>query len=206
MEAALVLAARSSTSQTSIDEMLEAADVSRATFYKYYDSVPAVMGELAAEVAGELGLLLDPLVQQFPDPAVRLSCGVRLSLRFAGHHNAIGRLILRGGWPNVDKSHHIFRVMHRDIAQGIREGRFAQVSETVALNLVTGSLVGGIHSMLEGTDRDYPEQAALCVLRGLGVDLAEATKIATMTLPDSPIPGGGVVARMLGHGIARDRS
>jgi hypothetical protein len=46
-EAAPVLATRGAASETSIDEMLEAADVSSAALYVSFDPVPAVMAELA---------------------------------------------------------------------------------------------------------------------------------------------------------------
>jgi AcrR family transcriptional regulator len=200
MEAALVLAVRQSPARTLIDEVIAEADISRGTFYKYFDSVPALMAALASEVACELARLLDPLVEGFQDPATRLSCGLRIGLLLTHRHKVLGSLIVMAGWPNVDKTHLHFAVIKRDIETGIREGRFSKVSVDVALNLVVGSMIGGAYSMMEGAGKNYPEQAALCMLRGLGIDVEEAKQVAKVRLPKPKLPEDGIIARLLGAG------
>jgi AcrR family transcriptional regulator len=70
---------------TSIDEIISAAQVSRGTFYKYFDSVTGLAAHLAQELAHEMGLVLDPLVTEEPDPALRVAVGSRMLLHFVRH-------------------------------------------------------------------------------------------------------------------------
>ena len=197
METVLILAARKAFVRPTIEEVLTESSASRGTFYKYFDSVPDLMNALGATVAHELSGVLDPLVTQTPDPAARLSGGFRISLRLAGRHPALGNILVQSGWPNVDKSHPVFAALARDIELGISQGRFSKVSSPVALNMVAGCMVGGIHSMGIGASKSYPDEAAFCMLRGLGVDSDEAQTISKMRLATPRIPDSGIVARLL---------
>jgi AcrR family transcriptional regulator len=198
METVLILAVRNGSARPTIEEVLAESGASRGTFYKYFDSVPDLMNALGAAVAQDLSVVLDPLVTQTPDPAARLSGGLRISLRLAGKHPALGNLLVQSGWPHVEKSHPVFAALTRDIEAGIRQGRFSKVSLPVALNLVAGCMVGGIHSMGIGASKSYPDEAAFCMLRGLGVDADEAKAIAKMRLVNPRIPDSSIVARLLG--------
>jgi hypothetical protein len=155
------------------------------------------MSALATNVAHELAGIFDPLVTQSPDPAVRISCGARLCLRLVGRHAALCNLLIQTGWPD-DRSHPIFVVLTRDLESGIRLGRFPEVSLPVALNLVVGCLLGGIHSMRGEASKTYPDEVAFCVLRGLGVQAEEAQSIAKMRLVNPKIPSSSIVARLIG--------
>jgi TetR/AcrR family transcriptional regulator, ethionamide resistance regulator len=198
MDTVLILAARNAFVRPTIEEVLAESGVSRGTFYKYFDSVPDLMNAVGAAVAHELSCVLDPLVTQMSDPAARLSGGLRISLRLVGRHPPLGNLLVQSGWPNVDKSHPVYAALTRDIESGIRQGRFSKLSLPVALNMVAGCMVGGIHSMGIGASKSYPDEAAFCMLRGLGVESGEAQTISKMRLANPRIPDSGIVARLLG--------
>jgi AcrR family transcriptional regulator len=198
METVLILAARNAFVRPTIEEVLAESGASRGTFYKYFDSVPDLMNALGATVAHELSGVLDPLVTQTPDPAARLAGGLRISLRLVGRHPPLGNLLAQSGWPNVDKSHSVYAALTRDIELGIRQGRFSKVSVPVAINMVAGCMVGGIYSMGNGASKSYPDEAAFCMLRGLGVESDDAQAISKMRLANPRIPDSGIVARLLG--------
>jgi hypothetical protein len=67
------------------------------------------------------------------------------------------------------------KASHRDVALGILEGRFAKVNETAALNLATGSMAGGLHSM-QG-------------LREAGLFCPASSLLATTVLVGIPVAG-----------------
>ena len=188
---------------TTIDEIISAAQVSRGTFYKYFESVSGLASDLAHELAHELGHLLDPLVIELPDPALRVAIGTRMTLHFARQHPVIGGLIVKSGWPDVDQSHRFFEVVRRDIASGIRLKRFEPMPLEVAVNLVAGTIVGGVHSMLAGAARNYPEQATRRLLCGLGLGTAEAARLSAARLPRPVLPHEGMVARAIRPVAAR---
>jgi hypothetical protein len=60
-------------------------------------------------------------------------------------------------------------------------------------------MVGGIHSMGNGASKRYPDEAAFCMLRGLGVEADEAKAIAKLRLANPRIPDSSIVARLLGN-------
>jgi AcrR family transcriptional regulator len=198
LDAGLAMIVARGVAGTAIDEIISAAQVSRGTFYKYFDSVASLAAELARELAHELGHLLDPLVVDLPDPALRVSIGTRMTLHFARQHPVIGGLIVKCGWPDVDQSHLFFDVVRRDIAQGIRLKRFDPMPAEVAVNMVAGTIIGGAHSMLAGAARNYPEQATLRLLRGLGLSNADAGLLIAARLPRPVPPQEGLVARAIG--------
>jgi AcrR family transcriptional regulator len=84
---------------TSIDEIISTAQVSRGTFYKYFDSVTGLAAHLAHDLAREIGLVLDPLVSEQPDPALRMAVGTRMMLHFVRQHPVIGGLTGGGTGP-----------------------------------------------------------------------------------------------------------
>ena len=47
------------------------------------------------------------------------------------------------------------------------------------------------------SSKSYPEEAAFCMLRGLGVESDEAQAISKMRLANPRIPDNGIVARLL---------
>ena len=182
---------------TSIDEIISAAQVSRGTFYKYFDSVTGLAAHLAHDLAQEIGLVLDPLVTESPDPALRMAVGCRMMLHLVRQHPVIGGLIVKSGWPDVDESHLFFEVVRRDIASGIRLKRFEPMPLDVAVNMVAGVLLGGMQSIVVGAPQNYPEQATLQLLRGLGVSAAEAARLSATQLPRPVLPHEGIFARAL---------
>lgn len=187
---------------TSIDEIISTAQVSRGTFYKYFDSVTGLAAHLAQELAHEIGLVLDPLVAEQSDPALRVAVGSRMTLHFVRQHPVIGGLIVKSGWPDVDESHLFFEVVQRDIALGIRLKRFEPMPLDVAVNMVAGVLLGGMQSIVVGAARNYPEQATLRLLRGLGVSAAEAARLSATRLPRPVLPHDGIVARAIARAAA----
>lgn len=202
LDAGLAIIVARGVASTSIDEIISAAQVSRGSFYKYFDSVASLASELAQDLAHELGHLLDPLVIDLPDPALRVAIGTRMTLHFARQHPVIGGLIVKCGWPDVDQSHLFFDIVRRDIASGIRLKRFEPMPLEVAVNMVAGTIIGGVHSMLAGAARSYPEQATLRLLRGLGLNAVEAGILTAAGLPRAELPQQGIVARAAGRPVA----
>ena len=101
IEGALTLVAQKGVSATSIDDVISAAQVSRGTFYKYFESPTSLVQTVAQEIANEVMKLIDPIVLKHDNPAVRVATGVRLALRLARQNPVIGAFLLRLGWPIV---------------------------------------------------------------------------------------------------------
>lgn len=184
LESALVLAAAKGPEVISIDDVIALAEVSRGTFYKYFDAPSSLMQELAAEVSRAVIETMHPLVEPLDDVAERVAAGVRMALRLVRAHPILGAFMVRAGWPVMERTHLFFTAVGADIDKGIRQGRFARMHADIGLNVLAGSMVGAMHSMTRGkVPRDFAEQTAAAVLRALGLPEGEVFELATRPLP-----------------------
>jgi TetR/AcrR family transcriptional regulator, ethionamide resistance regulator len=192
---ALQLVATKGPAATSIDDIIAAAEVSRGTFYKYFPSPDALVRELAFEVAKDLVYLADPVVRERDDPAERVACGIRLVARLALHHPAAAGFLVQLGWPDTQADNVLLDFVRRDLAEGMKQGRFRQMPMPLALNMVSGGVIGAIHCMLKGAcEPDFPEMTAAAVLRALGVAGKMADALAGKRLEPQPYFPEGLLA------------
>ena len=71
-----------------------------------------------------------------------------------------------------------------DLRAGKRRGRFRYGSEASALDLVQGTVLAGMRTVIEGrAGREHAAAVATLVLRGLAIAAAEADEIAGRPLP-----------------------
>ncbi len=198
MNSALSLMAAHGPSGTSIDDVIVQAGVSRGTFYKYFETPTDLVAALAQEVSNEILRAIDPLVLQFSEPAERLSAGVRLMLRLVRVHPILGSFIVRLGWPNVDRTNHLFySYVARDLRLGMRVGHFERNPLDLALNLVAGSLIGAIHTITTSpVQASYADQMAVCILQGLGVPSKEAKRIVSIKLSSPQMASDSIFANV----------
>jgi AcrR family transcriptional regulator len=194
LASAMRLVAEKGPTATSIDDVISAAEVSRGTFYKYFPSPDALVRELAIEIANELIGMAEPVVLSYEDPAERVSSGIRLVARLAIDHPLAATFLVRLGWPDARGPNMLLDFVKRDLTEGIRQGRFTRMPIALALNIVTGAVLGATHCMLEpGCDSDFAEQSAAAALRGLGLDAKSAERIANSLLKSVEILPEGLL-------------
>jgi len=188
------LIAEKGPAATSIDDVISAAEVSRGTFYKYFPSPDALVRALAIDIANELITMAEPVVLSYEDPAERVSSGMRLVARLAIDHPLAATFLVRLGWPDARGQNMMLDFVKRDLTEGIRQGRFTRMPIELALNIVTGTVLGATHCMLApGCDSDFAEQSAAAALRALGVDAKSAARIASSPLKPVEILSDGLL-------------
>jgi len=176
---ALQLVAERGPGAVSIDDVIAAAEVSRGTFYKYFSSPEALVREVAFNLATDLVRLADPVVRRRDDPAERVACGIRLVSRLALHHPAAAGFLVQLGWPDTEGENVMLDYVRRDVADGIRRGRFREMPVSLALNMVSGAVMGAIHCMLKpACAPDFAEMSAAAALRALGMPAKSAESLA----------------------------
>ena len=194
LASAMRLVAEKGPAATSIDDVIAAAEVSRGTFYKYFPSPDALVRELAVAIANELIAMAEPVVLSHEDPAERVSTGMRLVTRLAIDHPLAATFLVRLGWPDARGPNMLLDFVKRDLSAGIRQGRFARMPISLALNIVTGAVLGATHCMLEPEcESDFAEQSAAAALRGLGLDAKSAERIARSPLKPVRILAEGLL-------------
>lgn len=193
-ESALQLAAEKGPAATSIDDVIQGAEVSRGTFYKYFDAPDALFDALSLEVANEIIRMAEPAVSSIEDPAQRVATGMRLAIHLAMSRREVAAFIVRLGWPEMRSGEVLLDFVQRDLQRGMRERRFLDVPMRLALNIVSMTVLGSVHAMLAArSPRDFAEQAVASALRALGLEAKEALRIATGELPAPEAVEGGLM-------------
>lgn len=195
-DSALELVARGGPAALTIDEVIAQAEVSRGTFYKYFDRPESLLRDLAIELTEELVRTAEPLVLAHSDPAQRLATGIRTVIGLGVAQPSIGAFIVRIGWPAVGRQHAMFDFALRDLEAGLAIGRFLPMPPALGLNIVSGTVIGAMHAMLfDAAGPAFPAQATAAALRALGVESAQAERIANEPLTSPAHIAGGLMGR-----------
>lgn len=206
-ESALQVVAQKGPAATSIDDVIQAAEVSRGTFYKYFDAPETLFDALALEVANEIIRMAEPAAAAIEDPAQRVATGMRLTIHVARSRAEVGGFLVRLGWPEMRNREVLLDPLQRDLRQGMRQGRFAAMPMRLAINIVSMTVLGAVHAMLEmRSPGAFAEQAVESALRALGIERKEALRLATLELPPPrPVEGGLLGADSAARALRRPR-
>ncbi len=195
-DAALRVMADSGPDAATVDAIVQAAGVSRGTFYKYFDAPADLIREVGIELAQEMIVTVGPVLQGHDDPAVRLSQGFRIILTLVRAEPVLGRFLIRAGWPVTDTVAAFSAQVVANLTEGLALGRFRQVPLAVAEALVGGLSIGMMRAVIApGADPGLESKAAVTLLMALGLDDAEAASIAILPLLAVMLADGGLVAR-----------
>ena len=206
-ESALQVVTRKGPAATSIDDVIQAAEVSRGTFYKYFEAPDQLFDALALEVANEIILMAEPAVLQSEDAAQRVATGMRLIIHLARSNPEVGGFLVRLGWPEMRKGAVLLDPLQRDLRRGMRQGRLLAMPMRLAVNIVSMTVLGAVHAMLEmRSPGAFAEQAVESALRALGIEGKEALRLATLELPPpQPVEGGLLGADSAARALRRRR-
>jgi AcrR family transcriptional regulator len=195
---AMSLASDKSIHDIDVEEIIAHAQVSRGTFYKYFPSVSALFEHLGEQLATELSSLIETLAISSADKAVSLAMTSRLLMRLLVNVPVLGELFIQLPWLNQNPRLDLFQTIRRDLEQGINEGLFDKVPAVIGLNLVIGSMVGGIHTMLlKPPAKGYEDKVIRQALVGLGLEAKTADRISTLPLPAQvALPKTGILGKI----------
>ena len=187
-KAALELFAEKGTAAVTVSDLAAAAGVVRGTIYKNLASPERLFETIAAQLAEEMDQRIASSCTGVDDPATRLAIGVRLYVKRAHEEPHWGRFLVQFAMTNKSLREIWAGPPAQDLACGIERRRYDVKPDQVpaALAVIAGSTLSAIVLVLDGqrTWRDAGSDVAALVLRSLGLDLTEATALATAPLPD----------------------
>lgn len=197
-ESALQLIAEEGIATFSIDRLIVHAEVSRGTFYKYYDAPHALIRELALLISNELISNAEILVVQIEDPAVRIAFGLRALMHTCRANPVLGYFLVHLGWHDITQQHLMFDYVKRDLIQAKKLKRFSEVTTELALSLIGASAIAGIQFMMKSPKKhgNSPEETAAAILRALGMGAQESEQIANLSMPKIRLPDTGLIHRV----------
>jgi len=192
LEAAETLMGTRGVDAVTVEEITEAADVARRTFYHHFDSKHELLVPLARARTKSLNRRIDRLIEEVRDPAEAVSIALRHTFRGIPEDPLCAWFVLRSGLPYERLLEGIGESGSRDVARGIEAGRFAVDNPAAGSTLLVGSLIAVISARVDGKLRDEDlDAAAEYALRLLGVPAVEARGIAHRPLPSLPEDSGG---------------
>jgi AcrR family transcriptional regulator len=183
--AALLAAAREvfasqGVGAATIQDITEAADVAKGSFYNHFDSKHAILRAVAEETLAGLARALDVATEPMrDDPARVISVCLRHTLRACVEDPILGWFTLRAGEVIAVGDVALGAYGRRDIRRGIESGRFDFDDLELACTMIGGGAEALLRRRLEGelpaeADTDFAAHA----LRLLGVPDDEASAIA----------------------------
>jgi AcrR family transcriptional regulator len=189
LEAAFGLIGNEKGLTVRIEEICAAARISRGTFYNYFTSLEQLFEVLAIELSHDLNRALVATWDETRSHAEGSNAAIQHYLKYARrdpawawamvHLNAFGPPFGAESWD----------ACYRSIAKGIEAGEFDVPNATVGRDLMTGTVMATVRTMLRtGGSRSQPRIVAYHLLRAFGVPDARAKEIADRPLPDIVVP------------------
>ena len=184
LDAALRLFARQGVGATAIHEIAAEAGVSNGTFYNYFRTRDEVVEAVSVRLAERLQGEITQASRGLTDAAERMALATRRFVLQAVRDPVWAAALIRVSTGSPKPLARMAGPVLADLRLGRRRGRFAYRSETAALDVVTGTVLAGMRSVLEGrAGEDHAASISGFVLRALGVPAAEADELVRRPLP-----------------------
>ena len=157
-----------------IDDVIRQAEVSRGTFYKYFDSLEQATAALAHQMADEMaGGGIEKVYDNVAEPLMRTCTGFQLYLLRARIEPQWGDFFCHVGLLNSGSA--LSAKIVGDIESGMASGDYSVSSIQIALDMLIGTKVEAIRRIISGNvGPDYIIAMTAIVLRALGVSSSKA--------------------------------
>ena len=182
IDAGLKLLAAVPVDRLSVDEIVDAAQVAKGSFFYHFDDKQSFAKEIAGAVRREVEATISEVNRDVTDPAHRVARGVGQFLRFAIECPDKAKIVLYADRQSADPSHALNAGLRADLQQGVTEGRFdTKDVDAAMLNLigVTQLLIGKV--LFDRLDVAQSRAVFRSVLsftfRGLGLSITEAEAV-----------------------------
>lgn len=168
--------------QPVIDDVIRVAEVSRGTFYKYFDALDEVLAEIGTRMADEMLTSFSRIFGPGVDAAVRVAAGPLMALARAAMEPRHGAFISRVDFIDYlagpDPRHHL---VERSLIAGREAGVLRFDSMQAAVDVVIGLSVEGARRILRSRslDEDYIREMATMVMLALGMPRRSAERAVT---------------------------
>ena len=170
-----VCSVESARDPASIDAVVGHAQVSRGTFYKYFDSLDDAIAELGLQLADEMTSGIAAVYDVLEDPVLRTATGFQMFLVRAVIEPEWGSFIAHIGLLRGDTL--FTRKIEDDIRLGIETGDYAVPTVETARDLLMGAKIEAIRRLIDrGASSDYIHSMTSMVLRSFGVAPSKADK------------------------------
>jgi AcrR family transcriptional regulator len=183
LETAFSLIGREKGRFTLVEEVCQLSNISRGTFYNYFNGVEELFDALCYELSHDFNNAVLALVAEMNTDVEKVSAAIRYYLKRASTDKAWGWAMV-----NISINGYIFGIeTHRHaestISDGISSGAFKVQNLSLGRDMLLGATFAAMISCIrDQADDDYPAQIAYEILLGLGVAEELATKVVKIKL------------------------
>lgn len=171
----------------SIDEIVEAADVAKGTFYTHFADKNDLAAAIAHRVRMELEQRITRLNNGIKDAGVRMANGLSTTFAFAIANPVRVRAMLRLQPSVVDPDEQMNAGLKGDIMLGLKTKRFTAVSLNASIVAVIGGALSALVRLSDATHRvgdpyAFASDVVATLLVTLGLKQPEAIRLATAAI------------------------
>lgn len=168
LDAAMRVFADESKPAPVIDDVIREANVSRGTFYNYFDSLDQVLAAVGQAFNDEMATGVLPIYDVLSEPWQRTSVGFRVFLLRALIDSKWAGFLLRiDAWPHTTM---VAMYMSADLENGRNKGQFSFDDARVAADFLVGAKVRAIQTIRQGLPdpNTYMNAAVRMALASIG--------------------------------------
>ena len=162
----------------------QTAEVANGTFYNHFKDKDEIAATVAFGVLQEIVVTMDSAMVGISHPAERFSFGTRQFIELAALQPDWGLALFRAVWsiPNLRRDASLN--VRADIQAGVDSGIFHVEVDNFLINAVASMNMMAVFSRVrDEAYRDIGSRTAELQLRMLGLDAAEARRIAHLPIP-----------------------
>lgn len=182
IDAGQQLFARQAMEGVTIDQIVDAADVSKGSFYNHFEDRQGLADAVFAGIEADLECTIGEANADIADPAERVTRALVVALRYGIDHPERVRAILSLSSRSTIAAAPLNAGVARDVGEGIAQGHFTDIDLESGVLLVIGTIVISLrHVTAAGTDSGVAglaEKMGGGLLRALGMEATRARNIA----------------------------
>ncbi len=178
------LLADRSIDAVAIDEIVQAAGVAKGSFYNHFEDKDAFATTILHDIRREIEAAVEQANKDVADPALRVVRALSVYVDFVLSSHQRASVLLRINVDVAKTSNPLNKGVLKDIAAGLRSGRFVVPSIAAGALFVIGACEVAMMSAVEETDDEktlmLTQQVGSLLLRGLGIGFAEAESLSAI--------------------------
>ena len=189
IDAARRILAEQGTTDVSIQEITDTADVGFGSFYNHFETKAELFEAAVREVLDEYGESLDRACSELTDSAEIYAVGVRMTARLALTRPAVAQVLVQVGMSYAWAEQGLAARALRDLRRGVEDGRFTIADPRMGLLSTAGCVLAFLQISLDRPDEfdgSDADDLAEMLLRMLGMSTRSARAVAHRPLPALP--------------------
>lgn len=185
LSVAFDLLGREKGRSTRIEEICEAAGISRGTFYNYFASIDELFDALTYEISHDFNDAVQRTIQALPPGAERTAAALRYYLHRTRQDPVWGWAMVNLSSAGPIFGAETYRQATQSIEEGMATGEFDVPDVTVGRDLMMGTMLASMITLLSSEQpADHPEAVVRQIFKGLGVPSRTIELCVTASLPD----------------------